>query len=375
MITPAQDGIRLCLGVRNGVIRDVDIQSRRLVSATAPLLGRKPDQAARLVAQLFSLCKLAQGLSAAQAIEAITPDFVLSVPQQTARRFLLLGETVLEHGGRIALDWPSLMGQQPCLTAVKVLRRALGDLWRVLYPAGDWMVPGGGVLHIDQYGLHQRLSAIDDAFAALALPSGYTQNPGSPVAWLLSAGWGLDVSLGLTALPDLPLAELEARLAADDGRFLAQPDWQGQPFETGPLARKADHPAVAAVIARHGLGLAARFAARLAELLDAAREMRDLAAALCNDAKSVFPADLPPADGVGLAVTEAARGRLVHRVEVRGGLVARYQILAPTEWNFHPQGVLFQALAGQAAGNDPALLARLAVAALDPCVTCAIEVK
>jgi coenzyme F420-reducing hydrogenase alpha subunit len=108
------------------------------------------------------------------------------------------------------------------------------------------------------------------------------------------------------------------------------------------------------------------------ELAVAFSEMHDLADALCQDGSM---AEMPAAAaGDGLGRIEAARGCLVHRVELREGRVARYQILAPTEWNFHPDGALVRGLAGRAAGDDAAWRARLLVAALDPCVTYTLRI-
>jgi coenzyme F420-reducing hydrogenase alpha subunit len=77
--------------------------------------------------------------------------------------------------------------------------------------------------------------------------------------------------------------------------------------------------------------------------------------------------------GQGIAWTEMARGLLVHWVRLDGGhahpQVAACRVLAPTEWNFHPQGVLARAL--QALPPAPAsgtAATRLAVA-FDPCVS------
>jgi Ni,Fe-hydrogenase I large subunit len=73
---------------------------------------------------------------------------------------------------------------------------------------------------------------------------------------------------------------------------------------------------------------------------------------------------------------ETARGLLLHRARLRGGRVADYQIVAPTEWNFHPEGALTRGLEGLTANDTPTLVkrARLAVHALDPCVACEVEV-
>ena len=71
-----------------------------------------------------------------------------------------------------------------------------------------------------------------------------------------------------------------------------------------------------------------------------------------------------------MAQVQAARGLLVHRVAIRAGRVADYRILAPTEWNFHPQGAAALGLATLPDADDETLhrLGGLFVTALDPCV-------
>ncbi|HBQ37055.1 MAG TPA: Ni,Fe-hydrogenase I large subunit, partial [Rhodobacteraceae bacterium] len=54
---------------------------------------------------------------------------------------------------------------------------------------------------------------------------------------------------------------------------------------------------------------------------------------------------------------------LIHMARMENGLIADYKILAPTEWNFHPDGVASQALAGLVPDQ-----ARALVEAIDPCV-------
>ena len=79
-------------------------------------------------------------------------------------------------------------------------------------------------------------------------------------------------------------------------------------------------------------------------------------------------------EGEGLAWCEMARGLLVHRVRLhddgRGEpCVAEYDVLAPTEWNFHPHGAVAQALAMDL--DERA--ARVLAAAFDPCVSVRVE--
>ena len=74
--------------------------------------------------------------------------------------------------------------------------------------------------------------------------------------------------------------------------------------------------------------------------------------------------------GTGIGQVEAARGHLVHRVVLDDGWVRRYQILAPTEWNFHPAGVVARGLGGLVDSDEPTLRrqAALLINAMDPCV-------
>ncbi|MFA5123643.1 nickel-dependent hydrogenase large subunit [Zavarzinia sp.] len=69
-------------------------------------------------------------------------------------------------------------------------------------------------------------------------------------------------------------------------------------------------------------------------------------------------------------MVETARGLLMHEIVLDGERIADYFIVAPTEWNFHPQGPLAGWLMGRAANDREAVqrFAARAVAALDPCV-------
>ena len=75
--------------------------------------------------------------------------------------------------------------------------------------------------------------------------------------------------------------------------------------------------------------------------------------------------------GQALAWCEMARGLLLHWVRLDvAGAVQDYRVLAPTEWNFHPEGALAQAVA--ALPCDAVSRARTLAAAYDPCVPCTV---
>jgi Ni,Fe-hydrogenase I large subunit len=152
------------------------------------------------------------------------------------------------------------------------------------------------------------------------------------------------------------------------------------------LARAVDHPLVDALLVEHGNGLLTRLAALLVDLARSARRLEAPArldtAGLQARAEPATCSRKPKTGGdqcVGLGLAEAARGLLVHRVEIAEGRVEQYQILAPTEWNFHPEGVVAQGLSSiQRSGVEgPELerLARLYITAVDPCVDYQLSVS
>jgi coenzyme F420-reducing hydrogenase alpha subunit len=377
-----EGSIDIALATEGDRIVDVSIANRRPLDLASHLVGLTPNEALHRIAAVFSVCRIAQGLAGSMAVEqalGIDPG-----PSQNAARALLLrGETVLEHATCVLLDWPVLLGKRPIgFRTVKALRVSLADIWDCIYPDGDWMRPGGGWLAPDKTALTARLDAAEDAIveARLALPldtagwQDWVRGARGPAAELFrlleQEGWEGCGASGVTLLDSFDETALDRRLAADgDGSFVAQPEWESGPRETGPLARRLADPLVQAVVAQHGRGLAARFLAQCVETTWCLVEMRDLAEEIYRDRNS----PIPEGDGVGLGLVEAARGWLAHRVEIADGRIRRYQILAPTEWNFHPRGALARGLMEGRRGAPPEHLAQLMVAALDSCVPCRLK--
>ncbi|MFP4279676.1 MAG: nickel-dependent hydrogenase large subunit [Halochromatium sp.] len=285
------------------------------------------------------------------------------------------------------------------------------------------------------------LQALDSP-AAVRRWAAQTRTPAAGLVRALLAGGVADCGANpvarLPAAPWQPLAEALANADAD--AFIATPRWQRECAETGPLARVAAHPLIAALLAEHGNGLLTRLVALLVDLAQRARGLEGLSentalaapeagnrlpragfqkasettldagmedrggavqASLEDAGESLRPVvdgtgargRLPGLKnavdrdetrggvdaGVGIGAAEAARGLLVHRVSIADGRVERYRILAPTEWNFHPAGVVAQGLAaiarGGAKGPELERLARLYITAVDPCVDYQLSVS
>jgi coenzyme F420-reducing hydrogenase alpha subunit len=380
----AEGGIDIAITADGKRIVDVSITNTRPLGLPSHLAGLTPQAAVFRIVTLFSVCRIAQGLAGSKAVEqALGIDAGPS--HQAARSLLLRGEIALDHATCALLVWPVLVGKRPAnLQALKSLRASLANLWTCLYPDGDWMQPGGGRLIPDHSAMTARFDAAQAAIqdAHLALPPDPTSWPNwvrcatGPVAELFhlleQKSWQSFGSTDVKLLGTLDPTALERRLSADtNASFVAQPEWLGEPMETGPLARQINHPLVCAVATQHGRGLAARFLAQCVETTRCLAEMRDLTTKIHADTPSL----LPQRDGIGLGRVEAARGSLAHRVEIADGHIRRYQILAPTEWNFHPRGVLAQGLIESGPWHLDERLARLLVTALDPCVPYQIKMR
>lgn len=162
------------------------------------------------------------------------------------------------------------------------------------------------------------------------------------------------------------------------------PRLAGESGETGALARRlaAGQPLLREMTAAAGGRgtVLSRVVARLIELAQLVLEMEGLLRDLGEAGPYCLTRDLPPrATGVGLV--EAARGSLGHWLSIDQGRIARYQVVAPTTWNFSPRdaagnpGPLEQALVGVpvAAGDDEPLLVSHIVRSFDPCMNCTVH--
>jgi len=157
------------------------------------------------------------------------------------------------------------------------------------------------------------------------------------------------------------------------------PRLSGQPIEVGAVARQtvAGQPLVDDLVRAGGTNVRNRVIARLIELARIALAMEQWTRALRLSEPFCHPSQEIP-DGASVGLVEAARGSLGHWMAVRAGRIERYQIIAPTTWNFSPRdsfdigGPLEQALVGTDVGDaGPRSVAiQHIVRSFDPCMVC-----
>ena len=148
--------------------------------------------------------------------------------------------------------------------------------------------------------------------------------------------------------------------------------------ETGALARGLlrGEPLLLALAAEHGGNVLSRVVARLTEVARIVPQMEQWLAALQLDDAFQLAPPIQPQHSQAIGLTEAARGMLGHWVALDAGRISRYQIIAPTTWNFSPRdsqglpGPLEKALEGVEASDPQALHVQHIVRSFDPCQVC-----
>jgi uncharacterized protein (DUF2237 family) len=361
---------------------------------SAAIVGTRPIAAAGLLSQLFkgqhfaatqarlghvfTLCAHAHQRACALAFAAAeaTQDIA---PLPLA---LLRWETARDHLRSIALEWPQRLGE-PSLQAA-----AMDWLRTCPLPLAGAVQPGVAQAWASLAALRDWLTK-DACFPAQCLARWHAQC--KDLAVPLSA---LDVLSDDAATQQEQLRLLGQAIAADSG-FTQLPHWQGACAETGPWTRlrhtrraPADKPGTdlrQALLAAKGRLTADTGNRPHADALPVSawtrlearwQELQDIASAptLADDATHdplLSSGALALGDGQAIAWCEMARGLLLHWVQLDShGAVAQYRVLAPTEWNFHPQGALALALAARAAQDVAA--AQTLAAAFDPCVECSV---
>lgn len=384
-----EGGLALDVAWDGKQITGASVCSTRPLRVSRVLEGKPAVQAIAMVPLLFSVCGRAQTVAAASALEAAA-GCLPGDPARRQRELLVAAEGAQEHLWRFLLDLPALLGQAPRQERFMAMRRRF-EAWRrgAVSPTAWWNEAGAGgdpgawrgfagdlaeLLATEVLGLEPGRFLELDGWEKWA---GWLESGRGFVAPLLRrlrdlpAGGG---DLPLLALPEgaVLIGELGSAIEAADG-FAAVPTRGGVPAETGALAREANQPPLAALLARGGRTVAVRLLARLLDLARLADRLRELA-----HGGAVQPwlraAGLRP--GTGVAAVETARGVLIHLVTLEGERVARWRIVAPTEWNFHPDGAFVRGLVGCPAQDEAGVkrAAALLAHALDPCVAFEVSV-
>lgn len=390
-MTPGSEQITIELRQNAQSAMDVTIRSSRTAKAASVLQGKKPDKAASLLPLLFSLCGTAQHQAGLCAMEEAL-GMVASPAVKDARKLMLCAESISEHITRILIDWPQLADTAPKAEIVRLLRKDLAQVGSLVFAEGQKDKIGGGTLDLQAQELRTLFEKVIEACEThifekpleafmVMVEQGDFQN------WLKSAKttpakcldyWSALETLSLpwpkaNLLPSLNKNTFSEQFKEQNlDHFLKAPTLDNKCCETGPLHRQINHLLIQSMSVHKTSGTMIRLCAKLLDLgfyLQRALQILDH----FSQDQALYRTKRTDQ---GLCCVDAVRGQLWHHVLIspEDSRVLRYRILAPTEWNFHPDGILKDSLS-MLSPEEPEKLekqARLAVLALDPCVGCDI---
>jgi len=366
--TPAEGRVEIRLDLGGRGVSGAEVVSRRPQPGRL-LAGRSPEHTVTVIPRLYSLCGDAQTV-AAEALRMLLERGGIDPGARRAWAERIRLENLREHLWRLGLDWMAVAGAAPRPEPLRVL---LAEGKRFVQDAGAaraWARDTSRMLFGDR-----ALPWLGDGDPAVPAP--WLRQDPAPLAQLLGTmrprlqGTGrsdtrLFRSSDVDALAQAALPRLRG-----DPDYHWQPDWQGQLFEMGPLARMQQQPLIQALLQEAGAADAwVRLVSRVLEL---ARGLQSLAEGEPAEAGLAGQA----ADGEAVVALEMARGVLMHWARAEQGSIADYRIVAPTEWNFHPRGAAWRGLLGVRADDENGLReqVRLQVMALDPCVSYELEIR
>ena len=344
-----------------------------------------------------------------------------AVSGDASARFLPMRKRLLEVMGVIAGKWPHSLAFQPGGTtrAIDVgervqLATVLGEfqvyLEEVVFGAPlDAILSIETVAELEQYAAEREtgdfrffLKLADDLhLAALGRGPGTLMSFGAyydATGSLFPAGVlkadGVAAPLDISGISEdvahawfsntssNPSEAETSPLVTKDGAYswAKAPRLAGSSAETGAGARLAiaGHPLICEILRRSGASsVKSRIVGRLIETAILVHAMQGWLRQL--RLKDEFCAHFAiPSHGSAAGLIEAARGALGHWVTVEDDRIRRYQIIAPTTWNFSPRdaggipGPLEYALAGLDTNGMGAKSAALqhVIRSFDPCMVC-----
>jgi Ni,Fe-hydrogenase I large subunit len=353
--------LKITLTCDNGKVRQVDIESTRPLHTSCLFIGKTPEQTLKILPLLFNVCGVAQSFAAFQAL-----GIAQNSAEITARNLLLNVEIIREH------CWWVLIHTDKARLAPFL--KYITNFKKALFVGGDAFSLNSKLeINYEQLnGLHIQLEKDVDALFFNQrqcfleakneddLQDWLNDNASIPANLLRDLLANNYQSLGRCALHLLPnLTDLDLLTT-----FNSQtPTWQNECCETSCLNRQQTQPLIADLLEKYGNGLMTRLASRLFELANIANLLRQ------NIVDMQTPSNQKKIN-VGISQVQASRGLLIHKVELKNGVIANYQIVAPTEWNFQSNGIAALSLQSLCVHNKTLLRqhAALIINAIDPCV-------
>jgi uptake hydrogenase large subunit len=361
-----------------------EITSSRPMHAAQLFSGKTIEQTLLTLPLLFNICAKVQAVTAVRAIESAM-ECPANDSVETLREALVTIESLREHSLQILMEWPTHIGEPLNNEALSECVQSLNKLMQLFEPQQVLRYGVKNVEHVSSqqcalwnhcveqlsntiFGLPIEQWQQDSQTSIEQWASLQKTQAARFIHWLIQQDWKHAGRSNIKLLPETNDLQLVTRLTTEQESFTAQPDWQSRCYETSWFNHQQDDPVIKQLQQEVGNGIYTRMVARLIEVADLMKKLHQF-----------FQAEIklnkPVSTVKGLAHTDAARGRLSHYVQVESGIVKRLFILAPTEWNFHQQGVAADSLCHLEDTTTLRLQADLLIHAIDPCVGYQLQIN
>lgn len=381
--------LNIILNTDSGRVIRVRIDSSRPVHAARMFQGKMVQEVQKTLPLLFSICGTAQACASVRAIEQ-AKGIQAQASTEAVRICLVRMETLREHLWRILLDWPAFLDEQPVKGGMASLIALQSEFRQTISKSADPFRNSDGFDYVDHLDflqtiigkiglvLEQQVFGMPptewlniDSLQAL---TDWVGSNHSVACRLLNhvqgSGWSGIGNSKVMSLPVLQEARIHELMQYDE--FAVRPQWLGQCCETTGYTR-TQSPLLSLLQSHYANGLLVRLVARLTEMAQLCTKL--LPGSVQAQINSI-ESDPVSVQNPGIGQVDAARGHLLHRVQLDGNKIIAYQIVAPTEWNFHPQGVVAQSLMTLSGEREQIKQqAMLLINAIDPCVAYKLSVS
>lgn len=369
-------------------VKEVSITSSRPLHITQLFAEQPIQKVATTLDALYQLCNTAHRFA---FLRLLSKCKVIGLSQNeiTAYQLLLDLETIREHCFSIATKW--------CMDDNQTINKSMIDLLTTIRAISSSLFSSGSPLSLEDKAL-QPFSSIQPLVAKLEeqlivsligkefSPKCVFDDSGYFDHWIETQSSDCAIFLHhiqqskfkdlgnakTNFLPNIATKELVTLL--NNNAFISQPSYQNSCYETTPYARQNKHLLMQQLLGTYGSGVFARSSAQLLEVFELLKRVKNNYTQIHNE-HIHYEVNIS-VDTMAMVDIDAARGKLIHALTIKDEKIKAYRILSPTQWNFHPQGVLKQMITSINFENKQDLNAKikLLVNAIDPCVGYQIEV-
>lgn len=353
-----------------------ELASSRPLHASRLFIGKPIDSVLSTIPMLFNICGKAQTIATLRAAESYM-DQTANEAVEIQREALIWLESLREQLWQILLEWSKHLAEVIDAQLMASISQAIHKLSQSIN-RNESLLRRNAVSNIinQQESWHSLKQTIENNVLGEPhqhwldkplLDIEYWANKKANVASrfvhrLQQQAWKNAGTSSIKPLTTWDNPLLQKRLSTEQYDFTQTPEWNGQAQEVSWFSSQQHHPMVEKLLKTHGNSIYTRVITRLVGVADLTQKLDRF----FSHSEQTFHYQASN----GMAHVEATRGRLTHNIRMNGDTVEQLNILAPTEWNFHPQGVAATGLENLQATKTKELeqQAHCLIHAIDPCV-------